>query len=137
MYPNNSLLNNKWKVKYCNERESLMVSQRHNLSLILVKLLNIRNIDNKYIDNFLYPELNTYLQESYSLKDMKKSIERIVQTILSKKLIGIIADYDVDGSTSAAILSKFFSSINQKYILKTCTVYLSLAGSRVLLFYIK
>ena len=35
-----------------------------------------------------------------------------------KKIIGIIADYDVDGSTSAAILCKFFKSINQKFILK-------------------
>ena len=52
------------------------------------------------------------------LIDMVKSIERITETIAKNKLIGIIADYDVDGSTSAAILCKFFKSINQKVILK-------------------
>ena len=38
--------------------------------------------------------------------------------VLKNELIGVIADYDVDGSTSAALLCKFFKSINQKVILK-------------------
>ena len=49
---------------------------------------------------------------------MNKSINRIIDTTSKKGLIGIIADYDVDGSTSAAILCRFFKFINQQYILK-------------------
>ena len=49
---------------------------------------------------------------------MSKSVERVIEAILKKKLIGIIADYDVDGATSAAIICRFFKSINQKFILK-------------------
>ena len=38
--------------------------------------------------------------------------------MLKNQLIGVIADYDVDGSTSAAILYKFFKALNKNVILK-------------------
>ena len=118
MYPTTSILGSIWKLKEVDERESLMIAQRHNLSLIVAKLLNTRNISNDQADLFLNPEILNNLPDPFILKDMFKSIERITDTISNNKLIGIIADYDVDGSTSAAILCKFFKSINQKFILK-------------------
>ena len=77
------------------------------------KLLTIRNIPDNKIDQFLNPELRNYLPNPFELKDMNKSINRIIDTISKKGLIGIIADYDVDGSTSAAILCRFFKFINR------------------------
>ena len=118
MYPTTSILGSIWKLKEINERESLMLAQRHNLSLIVAKLLNNRNISNDQVDLFLNPEILDNLPDPFILKDMLKSIKRIADTISKNKLIGIISDYDVDGSTSAAILCKFFKSINQKFILK-------------------
>ena len=118
MYSTTSILGNIWKLKEVDERESLMLAQRHNLSLIVAKLLNTRNISNDQVDLFLNPEILDNLPDPFILKDMLKSIKRIADTISKNKLIGIISDYDVDGSTSAAILCKFFKSINQKFILK-------------------
>ena len=118
MYLTTSILGNIWKLKEVDERESLMLAQRHNLSLIVAKLLNTRNISNDQVDLFLNPEILDNLPDPFILKDMLKSIKRIADTISKNKLIGIISDYDVDGSTSAAILCKFFKSINQKFILK-------------------
>ena len=34
-----------------------MISQRHNISPLLAKLLNIRNIKDGDVENFLYPNL--------------------------------------------------------------------------------
>ena len=48
------------------------------------------------------------------LKDMKNAIERTYQSIKKKELIGIFGDYDVDGATSTALLTRYFLSINQK-----------------------
>ena len=118
MYSTTSILGSIWKLKEVDERESLMLAQRHNLSLIVAKLLNNRNIFNDQVDLFLNPEILDNLPDPFILKDMLKSIKRIADTISKNKLIGIISDYDVDGSTSAAILCKFFKSINQKFILK-------------------
>ena len=109
MYSHNSLLNNKWKIKNCDERKSLMISQRYNLSLILGKLLTLRNIKDEQVQNFLNPIFKNNIPNPFELKDMDKSINRTIKNIINKKKIGIIADYDVDGSTSAALLYNFFS----------------------------
>jgi len=109
LYPHKSILNNKWKIKNCDERNSLMISQRHNLSLILGKLLTLRNIKDEQIQNFLNPIFKNNIPNPFELKDMDKSINRTIKNIINKKKIGIIADYDVDGSTSAALLHNFFS----------------------------
>ena len=95
-----------------------MISQRHNISPLLAKLLNIRNIKEADIENYLNPDLNNNLPDPFLFKDMKKSVERTSEALLKNQLIGIIADYDVDGSTSAAILCKFFNSLNKNIILK-------------------
>ena len=109
MYPHISLLNNKWKIKKCDERESLMISQRHNLSIMLGKLLTLRNIKEEQVQNFLNPIFKNNIPNPFELKDMNKSINRTIKNKIDKKKIGIIADYDVDGSTSAALLHHFFS----------------------------
>jgi len=95
-----------------------MISQRNNISPLIGKLLNIRNIHSDQIDEFLNPEIMNSLPDPYELKDMLKSVNRIIEAINNKQKIGIIADYDVDGSTSAAIICRFLNSIKQNYILR-------------------
>ena len=124
MYSITSLSGANWKLKDFDERQSLMISQRHNISPLISKLLNIRNIPDHKIDQFLNPEILNFLPDPFKIIDMSKSVERVIETILNKKLIGIIADYDVDGSTSAAIICKFFKYINQKYILNNGNIVL-------------
>ena len=53
-----------------------MISQRHNLSPLLAKLLTIRNIKENEIENYLNPDLNNDLPNPFNLIDMKKSVER-------------------------------------------------------------
>lgn len=113
-----SLLGKIWKIKDYDDRQSLMLSQRHNVSPLLAKLLNIRGISDLNINNYLNSNLLNNLPDPFSLKDMKKSVERVLFALSNNHNIGIIADYDVDGSTSAAILCNFFNSINYKTILK-------------------
>ena len=48
----NSLFENKWKLKKFDERNALSLSQKFELSLIVAKLLSIRDIkDDKYFYN--------------------------------------------------------------------------------------
>ena len=52
------------------------------------------------------------------LKDIEKATSRVIQAIDNNERIGIIADYDVDGSTSASILFKFLKNFTSSIILK-------------------
>ena len=44
--------------------------------------------------------------------DLDIAVNEIVSAIVDNKKIGIIGDYDVDGTTSASLLTKFFSHYN-------------------------
>ena len=49
---------------------------------------------------------------------MKKGIERCIEALKNNEKIGIIADYDVDGSTSASILYKFLNNFTNNIVCK-------------------
>ena len=95
-----------------------MISQRHNISLLISKLLILRKIKDEDVENFLNPDFKSSLPNPFILKDMEKSVNKVADIIISNKKIGIIADYDVDGSTSAAILYNFLKLFNCEVIIK-------------------
>ncbi len=113
-----SLLSRRWKLNDFDERNAIYFSQKHNLKYIVSKLLSIRGVDKDYIENFLNPNLNNDIPNPAKLKDIDKATSRVIQAINKKERIGIIADYDVDGSTSASILFKFLKNFNSSIILK-------------------
>ena len=47
---------------------------------------------------------------------MKKAIDRTYTSITKGELLGIFGDYDVDGASSTAILSRYFLSIRQSAV---------------------
>ena len=118
MYNNKSLLNNYWKIKDFDERLGLYSSQINNISPTLAKLIYLRDIKNEYVEDYLNPNINNNLPNPFLLKDMEKTINRVILAIKNNEKIGIIADYDVDGSTSAAILYKFLTNFTNQIILQ-------------------
>ena len=54
-----SFLGEKWHKKNLDERESLLISQRHEISLILSNLLSLRDLKEDEIENYLFPDLLT------------------------------------------------------------------------------
>ena len=113
-----SFLGEKWYKKNLDERESLLISQRHEISLILSNLLSLRDLKEDEIDNYLFPNLLKNLPDPNNFIDMNKSLERTYKAMQNNEKIAIIADYDVDGSTSAAIMYKFFKEINIELLLE-------------------
>ena len=81
------------------------------------KLLNYLidcGIDNKdEIECFLHPTKESFLSP-FLFEDMEKVCAKINNAVKNKKRILIFGDYDVDGIGSAAILVKYFESINYK-----------------------
>jgi Single-stranded DNA-specific exonuclease len=118
VFNNKSLLGSKWSLKDYDERLTLSFSQKKEISPLLAKLLLIRNIDEDYLSNFLNSKIENQLPNPFILNDMEKSINRVTKAIIENHKIGIIADYDVDGSTSASILYKFLIKFNKNIIIK-------------------
>ena len=117
-FHNKSLLGNIWQINNVDERLVLSSSQKNNISPLLAKLLLLRNIDENLVSNFLLPDFKNNLPDPFLLNDMKKSVDRVIYALKNDEKIGIIADYDVDGSTSASILYKFLEKFSKKIIVK-------------------
>ena len=117
-FDHKSLLGNIWQINNVDERLVLSSSQKNDISPFLAKLLLLRNIDENLVTNFLLPDFKNNLPDPFLLNDMKKSVDRVIYALKNEERIGIIADYDVDGSTSASILYKFLEKFSKKIIVK-------------------
>lgn len=60
---------------------------------------------------FFRPDL-CHLHDPFLMKDMDKAIARIEKALLNKEKILIYGDYDVDGTTSVALVYHFFSKLH-------------------------
>ena len=103
-----------WLFKQFDSSDIRKFSELYSLTETVAKLLSIRkkNIDD--INLFLSPKIKNLLPNPLHLKDMKKAIDRTYKSITKGETLGIFGDYDVDGASSTAILSRYFLSIRQK-----------------------
>jgi single-stranded-DNA-specific exonuclease len=61
---------------------------------------------------FLSPDYIIGLHDPYLMKDMEKTVERILKAINENEKIAIYSDYDADGIPGAVVLHDFFKKIN-------------------------
>ena len=103
-----------WKFKDFDHSDIKKYTENYSLSEIAAKLLAIRKEGIEDINLFLNPTIKNLLPNPFRLKDMENAVKRTFISIQKKELIGIFGDYDVDGATSTALLTRYFLSINQK-----------------------
>lgn len=103
-----------WLFKEFDSSDVTKFSESYALTEIVAKLLSIRKKNIENINLFLNPKIKNLLPNPLHLKDMKSAVERVYSSITKRELIGIFGDYDVDGATSTALLTRYFLSINQK-----------------------
>ena len=118
MISNKSLSNKAWKEKKIDDNIIKTLSQKKSISELFSKLLISRGIDEHNYDNYLNPNILIDFPNPFELKDMERGIARCIDAIKKNEKIGIIADYDVDGSTSLSILYKFLNNFTSNIVCK-------------------
>ena len=113
-----SLSDKFWEEKEIDFKHIQALSQKKSISEIFSKLLISRGVFEDNYDNYINPNLLNNLPDPFELKDMKKGIERCIEALKNNEKIGIIADYDVDGSTSASILHRFLNNYTNNLVCK-------------------
>ena len=77
---------------------------------IIASLLMQRGIENfEEAKKFFRPSLDD-LHNPFLMKDMDRAVERIEKAISNKENILVYGDYDVDGTTSVALLSSYLKT---------------------------
>ncbi len=109
-----SLGGKRWRWRLSDERRALAISQRHGLPELLGRVLAARGVEIPDVEEFLSPRLRDLLPDPSHLLDMDRAAARIVEAISAGERIGVIADYDVDGAASAALLVRFFAALGRE-----------------------
>ena len=106
-----------WKLlKNLNPEITKNLAQDLNVSNIIAELLVKRNITN-YLEAKLFfrPRIEDLL-DPFLMKGMSSAVNKIIETIESNKKIMIYGDYDVDGTTSVALLYLYLTKLNADLI---------------------
>ena len=104
-------MNKKWEYIGVDDEKVKDSAFNHNISEIIARVLLNRGIcEVEEIDKFLHPKLEN-LHDPFLLNDMGVAVDRIIECMNKKEKITIYGDYDVDGITSIATLSKFLTEL--------------------------
>lgn len=101
----------RWQARLDDARLAEAISQRHELPEILGRVLAARGVGIDEAETFLNPTLRGLMPQPSALRDMEKGASRLADAIIRAEKIGVIADYDVDGVSSAAMLQLFLRSV--------------------------
>ncbi len=81
-------------------------------SPIVRQLLYGRGITNaEEAEKFLNPHYENHTHDPFLMKDMEKSVERILRAVQTDERIAIFSDYDADGIPGAVVLHDFLKKI--------------------------
>lgn len=93
---------------------SQAIANYHQIPLVIAHLLINRGLtEPEQIQHFLQPSL-AHLPDPFLLKDMDLAVKRLIRALREKEKITIYGDYDVDGTTSTALLMSFFGALGAK-----------------------
>ena len=100
-----------WKLKETDEQATRNIVAQTGLPYPIASLLTQRNFqESAAIEAFLNPRLAT-LSDPFLLPDMERAAQRIWRAIKEGETITVFGDYDVDGVTSCALLTRVLTGL--------------------------
>ena len=84
---------------------ALAIAQRYQLPEMLARVIAGRDIALDAVDNFLDPTIRKLMPDPFSVTQMEAAAKRLADAAQNGEQVAIFGDYDVDGATSAALLT--------------------------------
>jgi single-stranded-DNA-specific exonuclease len=86
---------------------ALAMAQRHQIPDVVARVMAGRGVAVDEAPAFLAPSLKTLLPDPSVLTDMDLAAARIADAVTAGEHLAVFGDYDVDGASSAALLTRF------------------------------
>jgi single-stranded-DNA-specific exonuclease len=100
-------LTKRWTLKPANEKHIQQLCEDLRIHPALCRVLALRGVTEfESAKNFFRPKLED-LHDPFLMKGMKQAVERISEAIQWHERIMVYGDYDVDGTTSVAVVYSF------------------------------
>jgi single-stranded-DNA-specific exonuclease len=98
------------------ERAALAIAQQLGVPEMVARVVAGRGISIDEAPDFLNPTIKSTLPDPSHLLDMDKAVERLIKAIGRRETIAVFGDYDVDGATSTALLSRYFAALGVRIL---------------------
>lgn len=112
-----SLRGRRWQLSPYSDKDVRQIAQLTGCGEALAHLLAVRHINPEDAAGFLDPRLRDSFPDPSSFTDMDKAARLIWDAVSSGTKIAIFADYDVDGATSAAQLTRWLRAVGSEPII--------------------
>lgn len=96
-----------WSLRRADDRLALAHTQRLGVHEVIGRILAGREVPLDQGARYLNPTLKTDMPDPDVLAGMEAAAERLAHAIVTGETIGLFGDYDVDGATSTALLTRF------------------------------
>ncbi len=102
----------RWKIKETGEEKVLALSNVMKVHPLIARILVGRGIEQfEDAKKYFRPELSQ-LHDPWLMKDMDLAVDRILTAIDQREKILVFGDYDVDGTSSVALMIQFLRKIH-------------------------
>ena len=109
-----SLSGRSWQLRDAAERMVQALAQEYDLADSVARILAARGFDKESAGPFLTPKLRDQMPDPSVFLDMDKAADRMAHAVMRDEKICIFGDYDVDGATSGAVLSRYLGMVGLK-----------------------
>lgn len=106
-----SVTGRRWVRRAVDERLSAGLAQRLGIDPLLADVILARGAGPDTAARWLAPRLRDEMPDPSCLKEMDVAAERIAGAIVTGETIGLFGDYDVDGTTSAALMARYCRAV--------------------------
>ena len=101
----------RWNILQAEKSKADALQQSLKINKNICDILVERGIDNfEKAKEYFRPQL-TGLHDAWLMKDMDKAVQRITTAFEKKEKVLVFGDYDVDGTTSVAVMYQFLNKI--------------------------
>jgi single-stranded-DNA-specific exonuclease len=88
-------------------RTAQALSQRFDISEILARILAGRGVGLDEAESYLNPTIRELMPDPSSMTAMDELTERLARAVVNRERIALFGDYDVDGASSCALLTRY------------------------------
>jgi len=109
-----SILGRAWRARAANPQAVTAIQRAENLSEPVARAIASRGVTPEAAPDYLRPTLKALFPDPSSFQDMDEAARALVDALQAEADIWVLADYDVDGGSSAAQLIRWFRAMGRE-----------------------
>jgi len=104
----------RWRLREADGAAAAAIARNAGVEPLLARMLAARGVAAEDARDYLGPTLRRSLPDPHILTDMERGARRIADAVMAGETIGVFGDYDVDGTSAAAILRLYFEGLGAR-----------------------